>query len=54
MIECYFRWCPCHSKDEPFCNSWINKCTASPKDIRIYSWLRSAELKMRGRKTDGV
>lgn len=34
MIECYYKWCPYHDKDEPFCKA--DRCQASAKDLKGY------------------
>lgn len=42
MIECYFKWCEHHQKDEPFC---INQeCTATKENIIVFMDLRKKEL----------
>lgn len=51
MIECYFKWCPRHQKDEPFCK--LTYCEASKSDVKKYKILRREELKVR-KMTDRV
>ena len=43
MIECYFRWCKFHDKEEPFCT--IDECVATEEQIKEFdSELYSAVL----------
>jgi hypothetical protein len=47
MIECYYRWCPFHHKDEPFCFvelDGVPTCIATPEQLAEYSKLRREEL----------
>jgi hypothetical protein len=41
MIECYYKWCPNHSKDEPLCPQ--DKCTATQNELALMSKLRIIE-----------
>jgi hypothetical protein len=49
MIECYYKWCPRHAKDEPFCADPIEKpcgriaCAATPTESMTYGKLRKLE-----------
>jgi len=43
MIECYFRWCEYHCKDEPFCCN--GECIATYNDMMKFTELRRDELK---------
>ncbi len=38
MIECYYRECPNHFKDEPFCR--MDSCTASEPELKYYIAVR--------------
>lgn len=42
MIECYFKWCEYHHKDEPFCK--VSDCKATDEQILIFVDLRKKEL----------
>ena len=42
MIECYFKWCQHHCKDEPFCCR--DDCTATLQELAYFSELREQEL----------
>lgn len=42
MIECYFKWCKNHDKEEPFCSG--TDCTASKVELLYFSELRRKEL----------
>lgn len=46
MIECYFKWCDHHCKDEPFCN--LDNCVATKEQIIEFTDLRVLELKAMG------
>ena len=43
MIECYYRECIHHDKDEPFCGK-RDYCRASPKEIETLQVLRQLYL----------
>jgi len=43
MIECYYIWCPKHSKDEPFCSQVT--CNTTDEQMELYSEMRKNQLK---------
>jgi len=47
MIECYWRWCEYHCKDEPFC-SLYNDCLATNEQVIEFRELRKLELQSIG------
>ena len=49
MIECYFKWCNHHPKDEPFCG--MDRCLATEEQIIEFRELRSKELQDMGYPT---
>ena len=46
MIECYYRWCENHYKDEPFCK--IDNCVATTEQVINFMELRKLELQSIG------
>jgi len=53
MIECYFRWCEHHYKDEPFCK--LDKCVATKEQMMKFTELRKDDLTILVKKdTEGV
>ena len=42
LIECYFKWCSHHEKDEPFCCK--PDCLASDDELEKFTKLRNDEL----------
>ena len=43
-IECYYRWCKYHDKNEPFCCE--DKCRATDSQLKRFAFLRKAEKAM--------
>jgi len=41
MIECYFKWCQHHNKDEPFCT--MDSCVADENALNAFGKLRRIE-----------
>lgn len=41
MIECYYRWCEYHEKDEPFCCE--THCRATKVQLSQFACLRKVE-----------
>lgn len=48
MIECYFRECHYHKKEEPFCT--LFQCKATPNEIVELTQMRKEYLESFGRK----
>jgi len=43
MTECYYKNCPMHSKDEPFCTQ--DKCNADEDELIVFEQEREEELR---------
>lgn len=46
MIECYFRECKYHDKEEPFCT--LTECKATPEESEQFAQTRTEYLKTQG------
>lgn len=45
MIECYYKWCEHHAKDEPFCGQDCGSdCIATEEDLANFQGLRKLEI----------
>ena len=45
-MECYYKWCEHHEKDEPICSNKDMVCTASKFNLQEYELQRTRELEL--------
>ena len=51
MVECYYKWCVNHYKDEPFCK--LYECVASNEQMLEFKKLRDEEMERHRDKGTG-